>query len=358
MIISLYLQRIFLYRFLAVFGISFCMAMFLELTTFVTQPNVSNNIAKFIYYTFCKGIIFTDSAIFFVTMISTIIFASHISNTRQLEIILLYHGNPMLILRKIASVIFGISFFYIFIFHGFFYYKITNFMNTYKTTYIVKENVEKVWLSNIDITNQTNIKGDVFLLKNAKIYQNGFIVENIFHYKIENSTLAKYTKYSKTFITNTPTKEMVFFSLDKDSHIARNAMEKVKLEDIYTSFVQSGKKSINQNTYSEIKKIFTPPTQISHIQASRMYLLNILQLCLSFFAGCILVLSYLLNVTGRNITYSFTTIKVLSYGVIFYATTEIIKIIYPHTSINYVVSLMLTITAILIFTSKFIKKYC
>jgi hypothetical protein len=112
MIIGRYIQRMFLYRFLAVFGISLGLAVFLELTTVVTQPNVMEELLKFFYYTLCKGIIFVDSAMFFVIMISTVIFASHISNTRQLEIILLYNGNPMLIFRKICLIISAMALFY------------------------------------------------------------------------------------------------------------------------------------------------------------------------------------------------------------------------------------------------------
>lgn len=359
MIVSRYIQKVFLYRLFAVFGISFGLAMFIELTSIVTEPNVMEDILPFIFYTFCKGLVFTDSAMFFVVIIATVIFANYVSNTRQLEIILLYNGNPTFFIKKIALVIFAISLFYIFAFHGFFYYKIVNFMNTYRATHIMKDSVAKLWLTNIDISNPQNIKGDIFLLKNVKMHQNGFIIEKIRNYKIENGTLAKYIEYSKTFITNTPTNEMVFFSLDKNSHIIRNAMPKVKFEDIYSHFIESGGKVANQNIYSEMQKVINASNyNRQSIDKAYVYLLNILQTTFLMFAGCILVLAYLLNISGRNISYSFTTIKVISYSIIIYAMTEIVKMIYPHTTINYIVSFMLTITTILIFTSKFIKKYC
>lgn len=357
MIISIYIQRMFLYRFAAIFGITFVLTMFIELSAIVSQPNVTNDIITFIQYTFYKALIFNNNAIFFIIAISTMIFANHISNTIQLQIILLYHGNPIFILKKICSAISLVIFLYITVFHGLIYHRIMTFVNNYENDYIMKNNVPKIWLHNINVSNVDNIYGDIYLLRNAKIRKNGFIVDNIIHYTILNGSLAKYTKYTKTFITNTPSKNMIFFSLDKGNAIAHNIIPNVKIEDISSSFIQARKAISSQNIYSEIWKVIKQnKLPVQTVTMAYIYLINILQISISMFASSILVLVYLLN-TSKNVTLGFTTIKVISYTIIIYTTMEVVKMIYPHSIANYATALALAFATILIFISKFIRKY-
>lgn len=357
MIIGLYIQRLFLYRVTAVFGITFALATFLELASVISQPDIMQNISTFIKYTLCKALIFNDDAMFFIVTTGTMLFANHISSTSQLPIILLYRGSPMFILKKVCYAISLVALLYVTIFHGFVYHKVTAFMNEYRKDYAMKDNVPQIWIKNIDVTNPDDIHGDIYLLTNVKIYKYGFIVDGIVHYKISKGSLEKYTKYSKAFITNTPTKEIVFFSLHKTS-IARNVISNVKIQDIYSSFSETNGKILNQSTYSEIKKIIKKKDlPAKTVNAAYMYLISILQAGISMVSAAILVLAYSLNTSSRNTALNFVTIKVLSYTIIIYTVIKIVKMLYPYSIINYTTALMLTLATIFIFTGKFIKKY-
>lgn len=293
---------------------------------------------------------FTNDALFFIIVTASIWFVFSMISTMQMQIITLYQGSPTFIIKQAMIVIFYISFFYIFFVDHFIITKSTNILNNeYRRSSV--EN-RSLWLNDIELYNGPP-RGNLYFIQDIVKRPPGFIAATLKDYEIEDAHLSQYKEYKNVFISGYDKNKISFFTIG-EKNIQKTVINNSSIDDI-EKILNQKKKNV-KSFLSQIYKSYDdhkPSYMFDDSQVLQKY-----QKILSLFVAMLIPFTQLLSIKSVRSGQSLTNIvKAMVFSIISYTSFEVIKVIDITNITNIVTSIMVTISILLAFLSRFVKIY-
>lgn len=322
MVLEQHIRKIFFIKILIILFSAIFLTSFIEIThVFAScKKTCTSNI---IIQSLINSIILTDDALFFVIIISSIWFVTHLIKTSQMVIMLTYTKSPFIIPKNMIITILQFTLVYSITFD----ILLHNFINGNQTQVTQHSNIPHIWIPN-------------------------FPEDKIYHF--QNTFAISGTIYTKDLTIFNIKSNTISTSNHKDISISKtHNPHQINFQKLTESLFTSNtnyRNSIVKNSAQAIQnKIFTKPLTLS--------LFYIFQKYLSLITASMLSLTFMLQAhTSRGNQVNISTLKCVIASILSFTTFEILKIINVHSITNQKISSAMLIAFTVFLFYRFIKE--